>query len=348
LPSACKRPLRTQDATVNFKVFAATFAERYAFFAARGVDWAERTRVGRERLGAGGDLFDTMVEAIAPLADGHVTIMARKREHNLERIVAPGTAPDGTPWNWRSLRSSLRDYVQSPSGPLRTPATLTANRRVLYGRLAPNIAYLALLAEGAWAEDQTEDTPAEQHVAAAALVLDKIFEELADADGLILDLRVNSGGFDAVSMEIATRFVDRERAVLRKHSHGPQGATAAYDVVLTPSSRRRFAGPLVVLVGPNTVSAGESLALALAALPQVQIIGQPTRGEVSDAIPKTPPNGWGFTLSTESYLTLEGQLVEVRGVQPDELMPGPATAASPALWGGELQRAKEWLEKAKR
>jgi carboxyl-terminal processing protease len=145
-------------------------------------------------------------------------------------------------------------------------------------------------------------------------------------------------------MEIAARFADLARVVFRKHSQGPSGATTPYDVTLEPSERKRFNGPVAVLVGPNTVSAGESLALALAAFPQVRLIGRPTRGEVSDAIPKTLPNGWTFTLSTESYLTPDGMVVEARGVQPAELTSASTSTAPEQLWGADLAAAQRWLE----
>jgi hypothetical protein len=344
LPASCRRPLRTKDTATNLDVFAATFAERYAFFGVRGVDWNRQVQTARSSLAGRADLFDTLVAAVRPLDDGHVTLSAGKRGYDVDRIIAPGTAPDGAPWTWRTLRSSLRDYLQSPASPLTSPLAFAGNRRVLYGRLTTGAAYIAVLAEGGWLEGQTEDTPPPQHVAAAADVLDKVLGELKGATHLVLDLRVNSGGFDAVSMEIAARFADLARVVFRKHSQGPSGATTPYDVTLEPSERKRFNGPVAVLVGPNTVSAGESLALALAAFPQVRLIGRPTRGEVSDAIPKTLPNGWTFTLSTESYLTPDGMVVEARGVQPAELTSASTSTAPEQLWGADLAAARRWLE----
>jgi carboxyl-terminal processing protease len=336
LPEVCRNPLRSRDVATSFNIFSATFAERYAFFGERGVNWPEQTRAARARLESGADLFDVLVDMVRPLNDGHVTITAGKREYDPETIVAPGAAPDGNAWTWRTLRASLREIAQAPAGMLTTSAALVGNRRVLSGRLTAEIAYVAILAEGAWAEGQTEATPVAQHVDAAARVLDEIFASAAGAKGLVLDLRVNSGGFDAVALEIASRFADERRVVFRKQAGD---ATPAYDVIVEPSSRTRFAGPVVVLIGANTVSAGESLALAMASLPHARLIGQPTRGILSDAIPKTLPNGWTFTLSVESYRTPEGALVEVAGVQPDETTQAPTSADPQAMWGRDLERA---------
>jgi carboxyl-terminal processing protease len=128
-------------------------------------------------------------------------------------------------------------------------------------------------------------------------------------------------------MEIASRFAKDRQVVFRKHATGG----ADYEVTITPSTEERFEGPVAVLIGENTVSAGETLALAMSALPGAMLIGQPTRGELSDAIPKRLPNGWSFTVSIESVLTKDGTLVEAKGVQPGVLIPKGDWASDIAL-----------------
>ncbi|MBY0423346.1 MAG: hypothetical protein K2Q06_13650, partial [Parvularculaceae bacterium] len=71
LPSACLRPLASKSALLSFDVFDATFAERYPFFAARGVDWSAAAAEARVRVAGGGDLFETLSTLVAPL-DGRV------------------------------------------------------------------------------------------------------------------------------------------------------------------------------------------------------------------------------------------------------------------------------------
>lgn len=267
--------------------------------------------------------------------DNHVAINAAGRNYDPDTVTAPGVSPDGEAWSWRALRASLRDYLQGAETPLSAPAVLIANRRILFGRLDGDIGYIAILAEGGWAEGQTEETAAAEHAATASAVMDEILEALGDVRGIVIDLRVNSGGFDAVAMEVASRFADTRRLAFRKGTrHAP-----VYEVFLEPSPRRRFEGPVAVLIGENTVSAGETAALAFAALPSAQLIGQPTRGSLSDAIPKTLPNGWTYTLSVEAVFTPDGELVEVHGVQPDIVTPPPATAAPGVLWGRDLAAA---------
>lgn len=336
LPQSCTRPLRGRDDAMNFNVFAATFADYYAFFPERGVDWNSAVTRARETRNA--DLFDSLSALVAPLRDGHVSIAAGDRTVDDESVIAPGFAPDGSAWSWRTLRASLRDHLQGPTRPLIAPAALAGNRRILYGRTPDNIGYIAILGLGAWAEGQTEETPAAIHTEAAAEVMDAILMELSGVRGIIVDLRVNSGGFDTVSLEIASRFADTRRVAFLRQAR--RDASPRYEVLVEPSNRQRFEQPVAVLIGPNTVSAGESAALAFAALPHARLFGQPTRGILSDAIPKVLPNGWEFTLSVETFSTPEGETVEVRGVQPDEVTI-PADGAT--MWSADIERARAWL-----
>jgi carboxyl-terminal processing protease len=135
--------------------------------------------------------------------------------------------------------------------------------------------------------------------------MNQVLREMRGVKAMVLDLRVSSGGYDAVAMEIASRFAKDKQVVFRKHATGGAG----YEVTITPSTEERFEGPVAVLIGENTVSAGE----------------------LSDAIPKRLPNGWSFTVSIESILTKDGTLVEAKGVQPGVLSPKGDWASDIAL-----------------
>jgi Peptidase family S41 len=346
LPTACRRPLKTTDVMANFDIFTETFSAHYPFFRERRVDWSRAVAAARTRLERArqrDSLFAVLRDLVRPLDDGHVSIVAGKDAFDPQSVLAPGVAPDGRPWSWRALRVSLRDHLQGAQTPLLEPARFAGNNRVMYGRLADDIGYLAVLAEGGWADGQTEDTPAMLHAATAALVLDSVFNSLGDVRGMVVDLRVNSGGFDAVALELASHFTDTTRLAYRK-SVRPQGReTVPYDVLVVPASGRRWLVPVAVLTGPNTVSAGETAVLAFASFPHARLFGQPTRGMLSDAIPRTLPNGWEFTLSMEVARTPGGDVVELAGVQPAQLTPAPVNGAPAGLWDADLRAAQVWL-----
>lgn len=343
LPAPCAKPMKSADPKANFDVFAATFEALYPFFETRGVDWPSASVSARAALNAGGDLFETLAALAASLDDPHVSIEAGKKSFDPDKIDAPGLGPDGAAWSRRTLRVSLRDYLQGAETPLAAPAVFAGERRVLYGKTKSGFGYVAILAQGGWGAGQTEETPQAEHIRTAAAATDEILRALAGAPGIIVDVRANSGGYDAMSLEIAARFADAPRLAWRKKD----AASAPYDVMLAPAGAR-FAGPVAVLIGPNTVSAGESMAQALAVLPHARLFGRPTRGAWSDAIPKTLPNGWTYTLSVESAYTPEGALLEKAGVQPDETIAPPRDASPTELWGRELAAAEAWLGRAAR
>lgn len=343
LPEACAKFKKTTDTAVNLRHFAATFEAYYPFFAARGVDWSAATADASRRIADGADLFDTLVAMTAPLKDAHVSITAGKRAHDPDFIDAPGTAPGGEAWMRRTLRVSHRNYLQGPNTPLQTAAVFAGERRVLYGRTRSGLGYISILAQGGWGAGETEDVQPATHVKSAAIVLDAVLAVLADTPGIIIDLRANSGGFDALSLEVASRFADQERIAWRKKD----AASEPYDVRLAPGGAVRYRKPIAVLIGPNTVSAGESLAQSLGVLPHARLIGRPTHGAWSDAIPKTMPNGWTYTLSIESAFTPEGRLLEVAGVAPDETTDAPRDASDTELWGRDIAAAEAFLLRAR-
>ncbi len=341
LPEMCRRPLRTRDPLTNFNVFAATFAERYPSFQSRTVDWERTTADGRDRIASGEDLFQVMSAMVAPLRDDHVNIMAGERVFSYEGWVGPGAAPGGGGWSPAPLAASLRDYLMGDETPLAAPARILANRKVLLGRLDGDVGYLAIIGEGGWAQGLGEDAPVSAEVAATAREMDLILAELQGARGLIVDLRLNVGGHDAVALEIASRFAAREQVVFTKDTPGDD--TQPYPVILGPSQRARFAAPVVLLMSRNTVSAGEVLALSMSALPQVETMGQPTRGAFSDAIPQRLPNGWVYTLSVETYRSADGTELEKLGLQPDLETPSPSDPAPSVLWGRDILAAADRL-----
>ena len=91
---------------------------------------------------------------------------------------------------------------------------------------------------------------------------------------------------------------------------------------VVPSARPGFHGRVVLLIGPDTVSAGETFAMALLGRePRATLIGLNTQGVFSDILSRSLPNGWRFHLPNEIYLTAEGQAFDGTGVSPDIRVP---------------------------
>ena len=92
--------------------------------------------------------------------------------------------------------------------------------------------------------------------------------------------------------------------------------------MIRPSSRPGFRGPVVEMIGPLTISAGETFTQALMGrTPHVARIGENTQGVFSDVLDRRLPNGWTFSLPNEVYRTPEGTTFDVRGIPPDITVP---------------------------
>ncbi len=120
------------------------------------------------------------------------------------------------------------------------------------------------------------------------LVADKFgsaMDELADTDGLILDLRDNGGGGTESAALLISYFVDQRTRL-----------NAVWDRVSDTTEQhwtedkldgKRYGGkkPVLILVGPGTMSAGEDFAYTMQAMKRATVIGERTWGGANPARP---------------------------------------------------------------
>lgn len=131
-------------------------------------------------------------------------------------------------------------------------------------RFSPNIGYLKL-----------PDFPppfimAERYGAA--------MDKLADTDALIVDLRDNGGGNPATVALLISYFVDRPTRVNDIWDRTSGVTTQQWTIDKLDGKLYGGRKPVVILVGPNTKSAGEDFAYTMQALKRATVIGEPTWG----------------------------------------------------------------------
>ncbi len=131
------------------------------------------------------------------------------------------------------------------------------------------------------------------------------------ARGLILDLRRNSGGDLQVARRIAGQLLERDAPIARMIRHGRE-----HDETAT-SGKRRFDGPLVVLIGPASASAAEVTAAALRDHRRALLVGGETAGAVLLSQVYPLPDGGKVTVAIADVLTPGGRRLEGVGVRPD-------------------------------
>lgn len=312
LPTMClSAPSNTPQ--TNYAVFWQTFAEQYAFFHLHRTDWEAVDRKFRPQISSSTrpeELFEVLRQMVDPFQDAHIRIIAGDLKQDYEgRRPDVGQLSDA---DWeraqelidkRYIRGNLQSYC---------------NGRLQFGWLNNSVAYLRITAFYGY---ESEDNYASE-LHALQVALDEILLNSAKFRGLIIDIRLNHGGDDPLGIEIASRLSGRKylayRKVARNNRAGSTHFTVPQESWVVPSHRPSFRGKVVLLIGPDTVSAGETFTMALLGRrPHVNRVGLNTQGVFSDVLKRTLPNGWRFNLPNEIYCTRDGKAFDVTGVPPD-------------------------------
>ncbi|PKV48451.1 peptidase S41-like protein [Aquimarina sp. MAR_2010_214] len=310
----------TKDPKVNFDHFWNIFNDYYAFFETRNVDWSQYKNL-REQV-TSENFYETLEELVFLLKDGHVAI---DDEANNVAIDA------GSPSLISRLNSGLsgdliiesqEDYNMLYSQKLQTIVSkylnnkveVDENGKIAWGLIGSDIAYINILGMEGYA------STAKNELETLNSVLDKIMNDLKKSavSKLIIDVRFNGGGYDMVSVNIASRFLDQERLAFSKKARLGDGFTKSTSINVTPKGDFQFTGDIMLLTSPLTASAAEIFTLCMKDLPYVTIMGDNTNGVFSDILVHTLPNGASVGLSNEVYSDANGKIYEAIGVGPSE------------------------------
>ena len=136
-------------------------------------------------------------------------------------------------------------------------------------------------------------------------------EKTQKADGLILDLRGNTGGLLPNAIFIANLFIPEGNLVSIVGRNGYK-----YDIG-AQNTEFQIKKPMIVLVDGASASASEILSGALKDYKVAKLLGTRTygKGMVQKIIPL--PNETGLNLTVAKYLTPNGTDINQKGINPD-------------------------------
>ena len=143
--------------------------------------------------------------------------------------------------------------------------------------------------------------------------VDWTIDALGAAGGLpmVLDLRQNSGGLIVEMARLLSVLLPPGSGLglfrSRKRDYRP----------VTRLMPTTFHGPLAVLIGPRTASAGEVTASVLQHHGRARLFGAPTSASVLASQTFDLPDGGKLTLPFTDYFTPSGTRIEGLGVKPD-------------------------------
>jgi carboxyl-terminal processing protease len=175
----------------------------------------------------------------------------------------------------------------------------------------------------------SESVPQEVRDALTALGAD---QGAAPIEGLILDLRNNSGGLVSAGLAVANALLDEEPIVVTED----RGGIAARQQA-GPGSL--YGGPMITLVNRGTASASEILAGALQDSGRSPLVGSRTfgKGLIQTLLPLG--DGSGLAVTVARYLTPSGRDIQNQGIEPDMRLASP----EPLNPGG---KEDSWLREA--
>jgi C-terminal processing protease CtpA/Prc len=257
------------------------------------------------------DALAQIVDAlVTPLRDAHVHL-SRPDGSLVSPYVPLGTI------NW--VRSSWDASVSKMSAGRQGTGWRSARVTTTGG----DVGYLALTT---WATGQI-----------SADDVDAALETLRDTRALVLDVRMNGGGNDAIAFAVAGRFATRTvtfGTVQTRSGPAHTDFTAPEPRTVAPRGAWQYTKPVYLLVGRGVFSSAESFAAALGELPQVTIAGDTTGGASGN--PRefalrvgNRDTGWHYTVSTWVETLTNGRPIEGIGIAPDVVVPFAFNPAQP-------------------
>jgi C-terminal processing protease CtpA/Prc len=160
------------------------------------------------------------------------------------------------------------------------------------------------------------------------------FDEIARADGLVIDVRENGGGNSSNGYQLLAMLTDKPFAGSRWQTREylpthrawgrPEGTHAEAASEMQPDGDRHYAGPVLVLTSARTYSAAEDFVVAFDAMQRGRIVGEPTGGSTGQPLLFNLPGGGTARICTKRDRYPDGREFVGVGVQPQ-------VAASPRV-----------------
>ena len=137
-----------------------------------------------------------------------------------------------------------------------------------------------------------------------------------EVEGLILDLRNNSGGLVSSGIAVANTLLSEKPVVETKNRNGIKDA-------IISQKETSYDGPMVTLVNKGTASASEILAGSLQDNARSILMGEPTYGKGLIQSLKSLGEESGIAITVASYLTPKGNNIQGQGITPDKILDLP-------------------------
>ncbi len=315
----------------NFEVFWHTYSEHFAFSEEKSLDWSQIYQEFQTRLNDDSteqDLAEVLDEIMARLKDGHGSVYGElsgepfniyyePREGHENRVVTAFEQQsdfDDLSSYYHQIQSSWFEVLQAyiaEGYEVNSPF----NETIVWSNYKGNVGYMLIEAmeEISQQEGELNEIAIEQEKQAIDVIMADAIADFEQSKGMIIDLRLNGGGSDYISLQILSHLIEQPLTIGSKYYKTLSGFSEPEDITVEPHQGNAYLGPIVVLTSDLTASAAEIFLLGLKARGNVTFIGENSNGAYSDILSKTLPNGWELGLSNEGYLDTLGNNYEITG-----------------------------------
>ena len=129
-------------------------------------------------------------------------------------------------------------------------------------------------------------------------------------DGLVIDFRGNSGGHLATAEEIISLFLDSSHPIYQIKSKDNQSKYYS-----TGKETKDY--KISILIDGDSASATEVVTSALMEQYGAKTVGEKSYGKGTVQELQTLPDGEQYKLTTKSWLTSKGKVIDGKGIEPD-------------------------------
>lgn len=337
LPELYRQNIKDKnDILYNFEVFANTYKNHYAYFDLNKIDWDNLYINSKNKINSKStevDLYLVLEDMIEKLKDNHGLIEPTvevyvSAEKKIQSELVEEKTEELNEYGDFEIADIVADYYLNED--------FTKDTKLIrWGKMENNVGYIQIKTMFLYADLNLNDSivkvngfiPAyldafdrlnheqqiAKEVAGISKLMDVIMQELEETKHIIIDVRFNGGGQDVVALEILRRFnTDRKQIAFKKARH-KKGYTIKTPIYLA-ASKNPYIKPVYLLTSRQSASATDMMALSSMELNNLKRIGSHTNGAISDALQKTLPNGWYFSLSNEVYTDSDDICYENIGV----------------------------------
>ena len=279
-----------------FEEFWNIFNEKYAMFEFKSVDWQaeyDRIRPTISENTSDVELFEIMGGMVQSLRDGHsdLTDLSRDPIKGFDILNGAPLNFDFESWGTyiNSLKTEELQFFQDSNS--------------VYTTIEGNIGYLFI-------PSFNVDLPEEE--------INMVLTHFKETKGLIIDVRLNTGGSPEAATRLAAHFTNQEVVTgFERFKIGPDTNEFKDNPASSiPSDGEIYTKPVMVLTNGLCYSATTTFIYQTNPLDHVKYIGSRTGGGSGSVADGFLSNGWKYSLSTSEFIDHEGRHLD-DGFDPD-------------------------------